>query len=460
MCRRPDNPGVEPPRSCWTVTGARRRVSRVLCACGVAVLGLGLAGWAGVGTGFGVAQPADEAEAGAGDGELVTVPPPPEEARVVIRGGGSVIGLLVERKSTGVRLRVDGRELFIPAGDISIFELLPPVEQRYEERRATIRDEDTETRLLLARWLRDRERYALALIEAEGVLGVDPGNAGARDLVRWLRAQLVLENRTRLRATGTGETGDGSPAGAEEPEEDEDKPFPRLTEAEINLIRVYEVDLSDPPKMVITRQTIDRLIEGYREHPLIPKDEEGKRALYSARPARILDLMFRVQARELYGDVKVLEDPAVFETFRERIHGRWLVNACASSGCHGGQEAGRLMLATRGKNRASTVYTNFYILDRYRLEDGRGLIDYEHPEKSVLLQAGLPEGAAQWKHPEVPETRGRRGWRPIFRSMDDDRYEEAVAWIESLYTPRPVYPVDYELPVPKSEQDADEPVER
>lgn len=436
----------------------RRRPTRLLCAGATALLALGLAGWEGTVTSQPKPEPAGDATQGtAPDDAAQTLPPPPEEARVVIRGGGSVVGLLIKRTPSGVRLRVDGRDLFIPEGDIAVFEQLLPVEDRYAERRAMIRDEDTETRLLLARWLRDRERYALALIEAEGVLGVDPGNAGARDLVRWLRAQLVLENRTRLRGAGPSDADDPRVPG---PAPEEDEPFPRLTEAQINLIRVYEVDLANPPKMLVTRDTIDRLIEGYREHPLIPKDEEGKRALYAARPARVLDIMFRVQARELYGEVKVLEDPEVFEAFRERIHNRWLVNACASSGCHGGQEAGRLMLASERKNNASTVYTNFFILDRYRLADGQPLIDYEHPEKSPLLQAGLPEGVALWAHPEVPETRGRRGWRPIFRSMDDDRFEEAVAWIESLYTPRPAYPVNYTPPGPDTKQITDESVER
>ncbi len=439
-------------------------MTRLLCATGTAALALSLAGWAGTATRQPDPDPAGEVPSvetqpddPQPDEALPTLPPPPEEARVVVRGGGSVVGLLVEQKPSGVRLRVDGRELFIPASDIAVFEQLPPVEVRYAERRATIRDEDTETRLLLARWLRDRERYALALVEAEGVLGVDPGSAGARDLVRWLRAQLVLENRTRLRGT----TDRGSPeTGRPEPEREQSESFPRLTDAQINLIRVYEVDLTNPPKMLVSRDTVDRLIDGYREHPLIPKDEQGKRALYAARPARILDIMFRVQARDLYGEIRVLEDPEVFRTFRERIHGRWLVNACASSGCHGGQEAGRLMLASDRKNHASTVYTNFFILDRYRLADGQPLINYEQPERSPLLQAGLPEGVALWKHPEVPETRGRRGWRPIFRSMNDDRFEEAVAWINSLYTPRPEYPIKFEPPAPDPKQGDDERVER
>jgi hypothetical protein len=174
-----------------------------------------------------------------------------------------------------------------------------------------------------------------------------------------------------------------------------------------------------------------------------------------------LDLMFRVQARELYGDVRVLEDPAVMETFRKQVHGRWLATACATATCHGGQEAGRLMLAGDRPNHETTVYTNFLILERFRLADGSPLIDHDRPERSPLLQAGLMRSEAEWEHPEVPPTRGRRGWRPIFRDQEDPRYQDAVAWIRSLYRPRPDYPIDYELPTPESTGPSDtEPVDR
>ncbi|MEM7754295.1 MAG: hypothetical protein AAF297_01515 [Planctomycetota bacterium] len=385
------------------------------------------------------------------------VPAPLEEARVVLTSGQSVVGLLISEDAGGIRLRVDGRELFVPAADVIHLERLAAIDQRYRERRDRIAPGDTEMRLALAEWLRDRERFALALVEAETALGVDPGNRRARTLAAWLQAQLVLENRTRARREGL-EVGESRPGpetpGAEAPKRGRPRTerLPLLTPEQVNLIRVYEIDLNNPPRLSIPRPTMERLFNEYADHPLVPRDPEARLALLGARPERKLDLMFRTQARALYPEVKVISDPYSLQVFRQRIHGRWLVRACASNGCHGGAEASRLRLAADRPNRAETVYTNFLILERFRLENGEPLINHQTPEASAFLRAGLRPDVSRavagvedaWTHPEVPATRGRRGWRSIFRGPDDARYEDAVAWIRSLYRPRPDYPIEYD----------------
>lgn len=393
-----------------------------------------------------------------------------EEIRVIVRGGRSVTGLLVSESAGGVRVRVDGRELVVPASDVIHVEYLAPIEERYREKRAKISPGDTEMRLLLAEWLRDRERYGLALIEAEAVLGADPGHRRARTLVSWLRAQLVLEQRTRTRTPGEAEDDDEgeNERGAWRSRADD---VPLISSDAVNLIRVYEIDLQDPPRVTIPRPTLERLLTDHADHPLVPRDDEGRRVFLASRPSRQLDLMFRAQARELYADVRVLDDPSSMSVFRDDIHGRWLVQACASSGCHGGAAAGRLRFASRYPNRTETVYTNFLILSRFRLANGEGLIDFDRPEASAFLRAGLrrdqservanENGEDVWVHPEVPATRARRGWRAIFRGPDDRRYEEAVAWIKSLYRPRPEYPITYDPnPVEEAVEDTEPPPER
>ncbi|MEM1184845.1 MAG: hypothetical protein AAGI53_07550 [Planctomycetota bacterium] len=377
---------------------------------------------------------------------------PDEEAKVTIRGGRSVVGLVIAKTDEGVRLRVDGRELFVPQQDIVFVEDLPPIEERYRAQLAKIGPADTELRLVLAEWLRDRERYALALNEAEAVLSTDSANQRARRLAGWLRAQLVLENRTRARNRNPAEGSEPNAPKAPARSSKEDPGVTLLTPDQVNLIRVYEIDLGDPPKMVIPRSTIEQFFVDYADHPLVPRDEDARRAIIASRPARQLDLMFRAQARELYADVKVMDDPTTLETFRQRIHGRWLVRACASNGCHGGAEAGRLRFATDRPNKTETVYTNFLILERFRLRNGEPLIDHLEAESSAFLRAGLRAEDAtliagdpdSWTHPEIPPTRSRRGWRPIFRGPDDDRYAKTVAWIRSLYRPRPEHPITFD----------------
>ena len=74
---------------------------------------------------------------------------------------------------------------------------------------------------------------------------------------------------------------------------------------------------------------------------------------------------------------------------------------------------------------------------------------FEEPQRSPLLQMGLPREDAITKHPVVPG-RGGQGdlFKPAFRSTDDRRFGDAVAWIKQMYRPRPDYPITYRPPVP------------
>src|SRR5690606_17060649 len=110
----------------------------------------------------------------------------------------------------------------------------------------------------------------------------------------------------------------------------------------------------------------------YASSDQVPATRAQRERLLSAPPADILRLMFRLQAREFYPRVQVLEDPRAIELFKDNIHGfgGWLTNACATTRCHGGAEAGRLYLNARRPNSDATTYTNLLILDRFRLADG------------------------------------------------------------------------------------------
>jgi hypothetical protein len=139
--------------------------------------------------------------------------------------------------------------------------------------------------------------------------------------------------------------------------------------------------------------------------------------------------------------------------FRDDVHRTWLINTCATTKCHGGEDAGRLWLYDRKTASDTAAYTNFLILDRFRLpgEDGKlsvPLINYNEPASSPLLQLGLPREEATFKHPEITGST-RAKWRPAFRSTDDERFKQAVAWIKEMYAKRTNYPIDYTPPSPK-----------
>ncbi|USN98333.1 MAG: hypothetical protein H6810_09130 [Phycisphaeraceae bacterium] len=365
------------------------------------------------------------------------------EARVMLRTGREVVGLFIGREDRTVTLRVRGEDLKIDLADAVEFEMLGPVLETYRALRAATKDDDAAGRLHLAYWLRDRGAYATALDEIESLVRAEPFNQEAVELRVWLEQQILLKTRGGSR---------------DEAEENTDSArrkifdFPVLTPDEINLIRVYEVNFADPPKLHISRPVVEEFIDLYGGHDLMPKDPEGREALLRRDPLTVLDLMFRVQARPLYGEVQVLDDPASMKAFRTQIHRTWLVgsdSSCASTSCHGGQEAGRLYLNNHRSNTDATVYTNFLILDRFKLKDGTPLIDYDEPANSPLLQMALPRDRSTHPHPDIARAEGRRGWKPFFRDQDDLRFRRAVEWINSMYRPRPDYPISYQPPLPR-----------
>lgn len=371
------------------------------------------------------------------------------EATVTLRDGRQYTGVLVEQSPQRVVLRIAGIETSVPAGMVVRVEILPPVLERYRAMRATIDDADVERLLMLVEWLRARRQWDLALAELEHVLTVAPEHAEARRLRTLVQAEQDLARKAASPPAGTPQT--TAPPSPDQP------PFPLLSPQDINLIRVYEVDLRDPPRMVIDRRTITRLMDQYAGDPLIPTTPQGREAMYALSPVRILEIMFQLRARDLYGEVRVLDHPRSMRLFRDQVHRTYVINYCASTRCHGGTEAGCLWLTNRRPGTDATVYTNFLILERYRLDDGRPLINYDEPARSPLLHLGLPRSQALDKHPRVPG-RDSQGdlWRPYFRGTDDYRFRQVVEWIGTMYRPRPEYPVAYEPPRPPVPPPGDE----
>jgi len=400
-------------------------VRSVLAAAtlGVVVLSGGAAhGWL---------QPPDRPDADPAPTNRAHEGPPLPEVEIVLASGQIIVGRLVEQDDQRVVIVIGGIRTALRRAQIDRLTILPPVRERYRRMREAIDDDDAERLLLLVEWLRVREQFDLALKEVNHVLDLRPNDPDATRLKTLIQQQQRLVERR----------GRHDPAAAD-PSADPVR-FPLLSPEQINLLKVFEIDLSDPPRLLIRRETIQRLIEKYADSDLIPSTAEGRRAMERWHPARILDLMFRLRAREFYGQVQVLGHPKSIRLFRDDVHRKWLINACASNRCHGGAQAGRLILFNRRRNADASVYTNFLILNRATTADGTPLIDPKHPARSPLLQVALRPSASSRPHPQTP------GFRPVFRSEDDPAFRKAVQWIRSLYTPRPQYPIDYDPPRPE-----------
>ncbi|MCK4873311.1 MAG: hypothetical protein KAS72_11350 [Phycisphaerales bacterium] len=367
------------------------------------------------------------------------------EALVVLRDGRRIEGGLAYQDDNEVTLIVAGIEIHLNRATIRRVELLPSLMERYEALRAQLADGDHEGILRLAEWLRVRGALEEALEEAGRVVEADPDNYRARQLFYIIGGQIALKA-----AAGQGA------------EQDDYRltrrellkllPDNRISDDDVNLLRVYEVDLNDPPRIIISREVRERLIEQYTGDPLIPTTRVARAVFMRTSDADVLAMIFKLGAKEYYGDVKVLSHPESLRRFRDDVHQPWLRKSCATTRCHGGLDAGRFFLHTREYRSDRTVYSNFLTIERLLTTDGEPLLDYENPSRSVLFQYGLPRDLAIHDHPDV------QGWRPVFRSEEDRKFLKSVAWVESLYKPRPNHAIEYDPPSLESvdiEQDED-----
>ena len=355
-----------------------------------------------------------------------------DECEITFLTGRKLTGLLMRSDESSVVLRINGIDTTYRRARIASIKFLPPVEERYRKIRASMPDSDIDGRLLLVDWLRDRRAYALAVEELDSILVLEPNHPQAKLLKTWLEQHLKLalnQPNTTTKSTTSSRV--------------QKNTLPLLTEEQVNLIRVYEIDLSDPPRLIIEDSTIQELIA--RSPELFPTDEKARKAIFGWSDIERLKLLFRHKARDLYPQVKVLEDPASFGEFKKLIAGRsgWLTNGCAAMRCHGGTGAGRLQLSSQNPNSPETLYTNFLILERFTLVDGTPLISHTDPERSPLMHMGLVRSRSLYPHPEVDARSIGRDWRAIFRTTKSTNFKRTADWIRSLYMPRPDYGIVY-----------------
>lgn len=383
---------------------------------------------------------------------------------LVMRDGQRMTGRLVGQTAEWITVRIAGVEARVPVESVERLELQLPVRKRYEQMRALIDDGDVERLLIVAEWLRGVGLYEEALRELDHILQVDRFNDRARQLRELVSRQIEMrerrDRRAQERAAEPPKPRDPesktAPAGDEEVETEEQadaaeasgrhvplghrRDFPVLSDAQVNLMKVYELDLRDPPRLLIERATIDRLLQQFAGSPLLPATRAERDRFYRKSPEEILDLMFQLQARDLYGEVRVLGGVKSMEKFRDTVQTTWLLQNCSTSGCHGDANPSGLTLYRRRPGSEQSVYTNFLILDRYRTSDGMALIDWQTPDRSLLMQMGMNRDNAFRPHPDV------RGWRPVFRTVTDRRFRDAVEWIGSMYRPRTEVPIEYHPP--------------
>ena len=356
----------------------------------------------------------------------------PEGTPVIIRlrSGRELKGVLVSDGFDAVVTRIDGVRTSMPRTDVLSVEPEVPFEERLVRFRSRIPADAWDVRLELVRWLLAERHPEIALEELREIRR----NADSDDAARLMaRAEAELElQRAASRARPKGGR-DGAAPTAEET-------VRRLSESDMNLVRVMEVDLAHPPRMHHPSDLATRILEAHPTDEHLPPSGPERAAMANWSTPRLLELLFAMKARDLYGAIRVDEDPEHLRLYRKRVHDGWLIPNCATSRCHGGTRAGAFMLSSVEPRDPRTAYTNLLVLLGYRTADGRPLIDFDDPAKSALLSMGRPRNEASVPHPPVA------GWEPLAGSQRRALEDDALAWIRGMHRPRPVYPVDFQMP--------------
>lgn len=381
------------------------------------------------------------------------VEPDPGQSGLVVMNDGQVRqGIIIKDDFDEVIIEIEGIRANLKRSTVDHVVLSPTVDELYEQYKKTLQPGDHDAHFTLCRWLFEQGRYQLARDELLDLLE-KAELPEARRLLNIVQAQLKLQAGAPPEANPNNHAPRVPNAQAPEPDGDLPAAGPvrpaaliddhLLTNDDVNLIRVYEIDFDHPPRVTITPDTVRALIEKYGTNSLIPASQTGRNALFRAaadNPLQIVRLMFELRARDLYPQIQVNSEPYALNLFRRRVHDTWLINNCATNSCHGSPFAGRFYLHLKDSKDDRVRYTNFLILERLQLDPDWPLINYGKPDDSLIIQYGLPRELARKPHPRVD------GWKAAFSATNPRLRQEAIEWIGSMMQPRPEYPVDYQPP--------------
>lgn len=387
-------------------------------------------------------------------------PKPGQRGLVQLRDGTIVRGEILKDSLEEVEFQVDSVRGRVPREKVYRVMLELEFETRYARIKAAIAPEEHGRRLGLARWLADQDRLDLAITELEALLR-DGDVEEAREMLREINARVKLElavqeSRKMSQKKAVNQAADAAAAAEQSqaandggnsaqqpprgaPTTREMLPKDLLSNEDVNLVRVYEIDFKDPPRLTVSPEGVRQLILRYGSSALVPATTQERNALYSKSSVEIARLMFDLKARDLYNYIEVEEDPTSVAKFRTRVHNSWLISNCATSRCHGGVDAGRFFLYTGNAKDQRIRYTNLLTLLNFKV-DGKPVVNFEDPPNSLLIQYAMARSSARYPHPDV------KGWRPVLSTSTPQLLQDTLDWIRSMYQPRPEYPVKYVAP--------------
>jgi hypothetical protein len=385
---------------------------------------------------------------------------------VKTREGQTYEGEIEEKDADTVVVNSRGIKTTITRNRIASIDYAQDFEKQFRDRMAKLAPNDAAGRLQLAREAFDARQYALARDAAEAARQIDPNNTDATSMLETTQSQIRLERAQQQQqqqaGAARGETANGGPAGdAGEAGGDagtttQPAQAKVLKPDQINAIRQAELRPEDVGiRANFSRDVLKRFAQYTARQPseinAMTLEEKVQRVLKEGTP-------------EMRRDVLILNDPPAMFQYRRNVQPFVLQN-CATAGCHGPVNPAKFSLVSPGDSDAA-AYTNFYVLNQYTKPtraDGNNvfsggdlrMIDRQRPDKSLLLQYGLPGAISDYDHPDVP------GFRPPFRGLNDPRYRQVLNWVgESLAPVPPEYGFTFGAPPasqPAATQAATEP---
>lgn len=358
---------------------------------------------------------------------------------------GVVYDGIVDERDQSVVVNVRGIETTIPREEIESI-TYGDFESRWDSEYAKLDAADDKGRVRAARAAFDERRYDLAEKALRDAQAINPNNAEAAELLRLTINQRRLEqNRPPSgEATHTPANNNGAAATGVQPA----GRYNLLTPDDVNRIKQAELREGDTKARfrfdngVLKRywDANPSLADRYRNFG------EFSRSGLDAALAIIKD------GGDLAKDVKITNDPQALADFKANVQ-PLILRGCATSACHGGnnEASKRFALVLPGTDQAQ-AYTNFYLLQQTRVNQSKSvaehvlsggptwayMIDRTSPERSLLLQYGLPPGQADIRHPIV------KGYTGLF-NRDDARYNTIRNFIRSLAPIQPDYGISFEL---------------
>ena len=323
------------------------------------------------------------------------------------------------------------------------------VQDQFQKRMAVLAPRDAQGRIQLARWAFERNEFDLAKQAVNDAMQIDPRNQEARSLLVTIEAQQKLQ--TRAQAGGQGQPqgqGGNRPAapgaaaagGQGQPQPQPQEPGqgqgqaaaggmpPLLNPDQVNIIRQAEWGRNDRNVRVRLQNDVKRRYL-QRSRDVRPADFNNLNGVEQGWQ------IVKNGTDDMVNDVRLTNDPLALHEYRTIVQ-RAILPTCAAAACHGGGgSGGRFQLYPRADHE-SEAFANFLRLSTYTWSAGEGknvrkyaMIDRDRPADSLLIQFALPQNLADTPHPDVP------GFKPVFRTLKDPRYDQFLRWISNDLAP-------------------------